>query len=167
MIRQISIGDQQVELSSSAGWLYVYRAQFGRDILPDLMPIIESVVDMATKVLGKLEGTTIEFTDVMTSMDEDTVSDIMINLSTLELTTMLNIVWAMAKKADKTIEPPEDFFDRFEIFPIDEVVPEIFRMILESSISTKNAERLLTMMDDLKQKLSRSTDSQSPELTEG
>ena len=167
MIRQISIGDQQVELSSSAGWLYVYRAQFGRDILPDLMPIIESVVDMATKVLGKLEGTTIEFKDVMTSMDEDTVTDIMINLSTLELTTMLNIVWAMAKKADKTIEPPEDFFDRFETFPIDEVVPEIFRMILESSISTKNAERLLTMMDDLKQKLSRSTDSQSPELTEG
>lgn len=165
MIKTITIGDQSVELNSSAGWLYVYKERFGHDILPDLMPVIESVLEMSVRILGNIEGDEIDIANVIGSLDSDILSDIIINLAGAEVTTLLNIFWALAKKADKTIEGPEDFFDRFEVFPFDEIVPDVFRMIVESSISSKNAKSLLGSLEALK--LSRSTNLQSQAPTEG
>lgn len=168
MKKTITIGNQPVELSSSAGWLYVYRAQFGRDILPDIMPIIESALEITMSVLGEIKDDEISLKNITEAMDQDLVTSIVINLAGLESITLLNIIWAMAKKADGTIERPEEFFDRFETFPLDEVVPEIFGMIVESSISSKNAKRLLEGLNKLREKTgSHSTGSPSQEPKEG
>ena len=44
MKKEIKIGDKTVELNSSAGWFYDYQEQFGHDIMPDLMPLLEGLL---------------------------------------------------------------------------------------------------------------------------
>lgn len=169
MKKEITIGNQRVELNSSAGWLYAYREQFGWDILPDLMPIVETVLGFSIKMLSNVTGNTIELSDIVGVLDDNTIDEMLSTISGLELTTMLNIFWALAKNADDEVGRPKDFVNSFETFPVDEVVPEVFKMIIESSISSKNAKRLLAVLKSMRESANRSlsTNSQSQEPTEG
>ena len=40
------------------------------------------------------------------------------DLEEIEMETLYNVVWSLAKNADKTIEDPVEFFDYFESLPI-------------------------------------------------
>lgn len=142
MIKAIEFEGQKVELNTSAGWLFVYRNRFGHDIFPDLMPIIESVVGAIATMLenGEAEVTPDSMKKLM---NDDTITDAFIKLAGMEITTVYQVLWAMAYNADKSIGGPEDFFNSFEKFPLDVVIPELFTAIVESSVSSKNGERLL------------------------
>lgn len=142
MIKTIEFEGQKVELNTSAGWLFVYRNRFGHDIFPDLMPIIESIVGAIATMLenGEAEVTP---DGIKNLMNDDTITDAFIKLAGMEITTVYQVLWAMAYNADKTIGGPEDFFNSFEKFPLDVVIPELFTAIVESSVSSKNGERLL------------------------
>lgn len=142
MIKTIEFEGQKVELNTSAGWLFVYRNRFGHDIFPDLMPIIESVVGAIATMLenGEAEVTP---DGIKNLMNDDTITDAFIKLAGMEITTVYQVLWAMAYNADKSIGGPEDFFNGFEKFPLDVVIPELFTAIVESSVSSKNGERLL------------------------
>lgn len=142
MIKTIEFEGQKVELNTSAGWLFVYRNRFGRDIFPDLMPIIESVVGAIATMLenGEAEVTPDSMKKLM---NDDTITDAFIKLAGMEITTVYQVLWAMAYNADKSIGGPEDFFNSFEKFPLDVIIPELFTAIVESSVSSKNGERLL------------------------
>lgn len=157
--------DQSVELNGSLGWLYVYREQFGHDILPDIMPMIESGLTTAVKLMQGVEDQEVlTQTNLLNAIDDEILNDAFINLSGLELTTVLNIVWAMAKNSDDQISSPELFFNEYERLPLDKIIPVVIRMIIESSISSKNVKSLLTMI----KKMNRlhSTRSQSQASTE-
>ena len=166
MIKKININKgQSIELSSSLGWLIIYREQFGHDILPDLMPLIESGLTTAVKVMQNSKGNKeVKEVDVLENIDDEILTDVFISLSGMEFTTVLNIIWAMAKKADDSIERPEDFYDRFETLPLDTIMPVVVKMIVNSMVSSKNAKRLLMMLKDLKQSTSMKSSSQA--LTE-
>lgn len=154
MIKKITINDSQaIELSGSVGWLMIYKERFGHDILPDILPLIESGLTTAIKVMQN-GG---DGDDMLEHIDDEILTDAFINLSGLELTTVLQIVWAMAKKCDKSIGSPDEFFDQFDTFPFDLVLPEVVSLIIESTISSKNVKSLLTMFN--KAKRSRSTRS--------
>lgn len=142
MIKTIEFEGQKVELNTSAGWLFVYRNRFGHDIFPDLMPIIESIVGAIATMLenGEAEVTPDSIKDLM---NDDTITDAFIKLAGMEITTVYQVLWAMAYNADKSIGGPEDFFNSFEKFPLDVIIPELFTAIVESSVSSKNGERLL------------------------
>lgn len=142
MIKTIEFEGQKVELNTSAGWLFAYKNRFGHDIFPDLMPIIESVVGAIATMLenGEAEVTP---DSIKKLMNDDTITDAFIKLAGMELTTVYQVLWAMAYNADKSIGGPEDFFNSFEKFPLDVVIPELFTAIVESSVSSKNVERLL------------------------
>ena len=142
MIKTIEFEGQKVELNTSAGWLFVYRNRFGHDIFPDLMPIIESIVSAIATMLenGEAEVTP---DGIKNLMNDDTITDAFIKLAGMEITTVYQVLWAMAYNADKSIGGPEDFFNGFEKFPLDVVIPELFTAIVESSVSSKNVERLL------------------------
>lgn len=142
MIKTIEFEGQKVELNTSAGWLFVYRNRFGHDIFPDLMPIIESVVGAIATMLenGEAEVTP---DGIKNLMNDDTITDAFIKLAGMEITTVYQVLWAIAYNADKSIGGPEDFFNGFERFPLDVVIPELFTAIVESSVSSKNGERLL------------------------
>jgi len=142
MIKTIEFEGQKVDLNTSAGWLFVYRNRFGHDIFPDLMPIIESIVGAIATMLenGEAEVTP---DGIKNLMNDDTITDAFIKLAGMEITTVYQVLWAMAYNADKSIGGPEDFFNGFEKFPLDVVIPELFTAIVESSVSSKNGERLL------------------------
>ena len=142
MIKTIEFEGQKVDLNTSAGWLFVYRNRFGHDIFPDLMPIIESIVSAIATMLenGEAEVTP---DGIKNLMNDDTITDAFIKLAGMEITTIYQVLWAMAYNADKSIGGPEDFFNSFEKFPLDVIIPELFTAIVESSVSSKNGERLL------------------------
>lgn len=157
MIKKVAISKgQSIELSSSLGWLITYKEQFGHDILPDIMPLIESGLTASIKILQSGSGG-----DLISSIDDEILTDAFINLSGLELTTILQIVWAMAKKANPEIDSPEDYFDQFERFPVDLIIPVVVKMIVNSMVSSKNAKRLLMMVETQRQSLSMNSSSQA------
>ena len=106
------------------------------------MPIIESIVGAIATMLenGEAEVTP---DGIKNLMNDDTITDAFIKLAGMEITTVYQVLWAMAYNADKSIGGPEDFFNGFEKFPLDVVIPELFTAIVESSVSSKNGERLL------------------------
>lgn len=143
MIKAIKINkEQSVTLNGAAGWFLIYREQFGHDILPDLMPMLEGVITAGISLLNNADGGKI----TVESFDNDVLMDFFMNISGLEATTILQIIWAMAKKADDDIAPPEIWFDQFETFPLDVVAPKVFRLILDSSVSSKNVKRLMNVL---------------------
>lgn len=148
MIREIRIEDKKIEIDSSAGWLYEYRDRFGHDILPDIMPIIESVLAAGISVLQESGGEVNEKT-IMDALNNDALVEAFIKVSGMETLTIFNIFWAMAYNANDKIPGPKEFFNQFERFPLDIVVPALFYTIIDSSISSKNAERLLTRLREL------------------
>ena len=163
MKTSINISGQPVELNSSAGWLFVYREQFGHDILPDLLPLLEAALDAIINSLQGVEDTTeLDTGKLLQSLDEDTIQRILISLSGLEVTTLLNIVWSLAKNADDDIDAPRKWINSFDNFPLDVITPQVFTLIVESSISSKKAKALLAKT---KKKKSTSTDSSSPDST--
>ena len=150
MIKTIEFEGQKVDLNTSAGWLFAYKNRFGHDIFPDLMPIIESVVGALASLLESGE-TELNAGNVKGLMDDDTITDAFIKLAGMEITTVYQVLWAMAYNADKSIGGPEDFFNSFEKFPLDVIIPELFTAIVESSVSSKNGMRLLKSLKNLRQ----------------
>lgn len=165
MIKTIQIDDRSVEINTSAGWFYEYKENFGHDILPDIMPVLESVLNATASILNESGG---EFSqkDILNAMNNDFLVDAFIKMAGLEIITMYNIFWAMAKNANRKIEQPRNYFNDFDVFPMDEVLPQMFEGIVESSISSKNAKSLLEKIRKLRgerEKASLLTQSQSQE----
>lgn len=165
MIKTITLADHPVEVNASMGWLYVYRNQFGHDILPDIMPLLEAVLaglnDVFVNVKNKEE---ITVNDAVKIMDSDNVVDMFIKLAGMEFTTLLNVLWAMAKNKDPYLPAPEKFVNQFECMPIDELAPALTYLIIESSTSSKNLKSLLPKIEKVIPSVL--TQSQSPESTE-
>ena len=138
MIKEINISEnEKIKLNASLGWVLRYRAQFGHDILPDLLPMLESglvLVGGAMDESGELEWRKL--------LEFDTVSSAMISFAGAEFTTALNIIWAMAKNADESIPAPFEWANQFENFPLDKIVPEVLDAVINTVVSEKNRKRL-------------------------
>ena len=70
----------------------------------------------------------------------------MLSLAGLELTTFLQIVWAMdanaRKKNGEEIVPFENWVEQQEEFPIDLIAPAVAGLLTKSMVSSKNLKRL-------------------------
>lgn len=147
--KQISINKEKtIMMDSSVGWLLIYRENFGRDILPDILPIMSAAIDMIAGGINA-EGE-ITFESFMNNLDDEAVTNAMIQLSGLEVTTVLNIVWALAKnyakKNNQELEPVETWVDQFDEFPLDVIVPAAFKLIARTMVSSKNLKSLSMKM---------------------
>ena len=138
MIKEINISEnQKIKLNASLGWVLRYRAQFGHDILPDLLPMLESglvLVGEAMDESGELEWRKL--------LEFDNVSSAMISFAGAEFTTALNIIWAMAKNADDSIPAPFEWANQFDNFPLDKIIPEVLDAVISTVVSEKNRKRL-------------------------
>lgn len=141
MRKTINIGDQSVELNSSAGWFYDYREEFGHDIMPDLLPVLEALLGTLAELQDDAGGELV--------LTDEVVGKIIDALATAEITTVFNITWAMAHNADDKIARPREWMNAFDNFPVDEVVPQLVTLILESSVSSKNVTSLLQRVKGL------------------
>jgi hypothetical protein len=138
MIAALQISkEQSIEVDASMACFRIYRSQFGHDILPDLMSGIEAFIDALMVAFADAENIE-DVSDVAKVFDPDTSSLIFRNLYGLELTTVFNLTWAMAKNAHDDIPGPEEWEKQFDRFPLDIVVPGLFKIIGETYISEKN-----------------------------
>ena len=136
MIKEIKFNENvKLELSNNIGWAMEYREQFGHDILPDLLPAVSAIVSL----LGELDGKNLDFRKI----DKDVLQDALINLAGLQFTDFINLCWAMAKTADDKTPMPRKWLKQFDDgFFMDTIAPEVFNLLLEGLVSSKNLKSL-------------------------
>ena len=166
MEKIIKIGKKSVKLNNRVSWAIVYRDQFGRDIIPTIMPLFASALDIISGIINETGKTDdIELTDLAKLADGDSLLNAAIHLGGFEFTDLICITWALAKCADEDIPEPSEWIKQFETFPVDVVAPEVFSLIFKGVVSSKNLKRL----EDLKKRIqptSISTQSSSPDSKE-
>lgn len=166
MEKTIKIGKQSVRLNNNISWMMIYRDQFGTDIVPTLMPLLKTLVEIFSGMMettGKMEDLTME--DLGKILGSDQMEEAFITMSGLEFVDFINITWALAKSADEEIREPRVWVRQFDDFPMDIIGPVIFEMVFRSVVSSKNWKRLQDRMKSLKP-TSVSTTSSSQESTE-
>lgn len=164
MEKKIKIDSKNsLKLNNNVGWLFIYKDQFGRDIVPTLVPVLNAGIDL---VFGIYKETGGKFTrDSIMQIDTDALTDALIQATAIEATDLINITWALAKNADEDIPEPREWVRQFDTFPVDVIAPEVFKMLFKGMVSTKNSRRLQNLFENLQPSLT-STNSSSLEVVE-
>ena len=166
MDKIVKIGKQEVRLTNNVAWTMEYRDQFGKDIVPAVMPLLASMIEGVSTVIAD-SGDEINISNIAEAF-QGKAFDIMMPMFQAEFVDLVvNVTWAMAKAADEGIAPPKQWVRQFETFPLDVIGPEIFDMVLKGFVSSKNLKRLKKLGANLKNlQPSQSMTSSSPESNE-
>ena len=163
MEKVIKIGKQEVRLNNNVAWTMEYRDQFGKDIVPTLMPVLASMIEGVSTVIAETGKTEITMTDLAEALQGRTL-DVLLPMFQVEFVdTIINVTWAMAKAANEDIEPPKKWVRQFETFPIDVIAPAVYELVLKGFVSSKNLKRLKNVGASLKN-LQPSHSTTSPSL---
>lgn len=165
MEKVIKIGKQEVKLSNNVAWTMEYRDQFGKDILPVIMPFMASMIEGVSAIVAEAGEITMQ--NIAEALEGRSM-DVLLPLFQAEFVDLvINVTWSMAKAADETIEPPKRWVRQFDSFPLDVVGPAVFDMALKGFVSSKNLTRLKTVGESLKTlQPSLSTTSSSQDSSE-
>ena len=115
MEKTIEIDGRQVKLKNTAGFPIRYRAQFGRDFFADMFKM---------KSLEK-------FTE---KNPEDLTYE---EMKQIDFETFYNVIWVLAKTADKSIPDPLTWLDGFDEFPVEDIIIQSQDMIAQTLQSSK------------------------------
>lgn len=167
MEKNIKIGKQEVKLNNNAAWTMEYKDQFGKDIIPAIMPVLASMIEGVSSLIVEA-GTDEIRIDTLASALEGRSMDILLPMFQVEFVdTIINVTWAMAKAADEDIDPPKKWIRQFETFPLDIVAPTVYELIFKGFVSSKNLKRLKNLGTSLKNlQPSHSTISSSQDSSE-
>lgn len=168
MEKIIKIGKQEVRLNNNVAWTMEYRDQFGKDILPVVMPLIAAGSEGLSTILADMDGDELNVQSIASAL-EGRAMDVLLPLFQAEFVdVVINVTWAMAKAADETIQPPKQWVRQFEEFPLDVVAPAVWEMLIKGFVSSKNLKRLKKLGASLKtlQPTSPSTTSSSQDSSE-
>jgi len=165
----IKIGKQEVRLNNNVAWTMEYRDQFGKDIVPVVMPLIASMAEGVSTIVADSDNNgEITLSGIANAL-EGRVIDVLLPAFQLEFVDLVvNVTWAMAKAADETIEPPKRWVRQFDEFPLDVVGPAVFDLVLKGFVSSKNLKRLKNIKVNAKnlRPKSQSTTSSSLDSSE-
>ena len=167
MEKIIKIGKQEVRLNNNVAWTMEYRDQFGKDIVPALMPILASLMEGVSTIISESGSNEVTMADIADAVQGRSM-DVLLPMFQVEFVdTIINVTWAMAKAADENIEPPKRWVRQFEEFPLDVVVPAVYELVLKGFVSSKNLKRLKKISASLKNlQPSHSPTSSSPDSNE-
>lgn len=164
MEKIITIGGHEVKLSNNVAWTMEYRDQFNKDIVPSIMPLIASGLEAVSSVVADANGDTITTGNIAESISGRAV-DILLPMFQVEFVDIIvNVVWAMAKAADASIDPPKKWVRQFDEFPLDEILPTVYDLVISGFVSSKNRARLKAILEGLQP--SRLMKSSLPESNE-
>ena len=107
MEKVIKIGEKDVRLKANAMQVIIYRREFGRDIMEvqgNLMKMLK--FDKAGNAKFDLDG-----------------------ISNLDGVGIVQVIWTMAKAADASVPPLEQWLEQFDAFPIMDVFAEAYELI--------------------------------------
>ena len=168
MEKIIKIGKQEVRLNNNVAWTMEYRDQFGKDIVPALMPILASLMEGVSAIISESGSNEVTMADIADAVQGRSM-DVLLPMFQVEFVdTIVNVTWAMAKAADENIEPPKRWVRQFEEFPLDVIVPAVYELVLKGFVSSKNLKRLKKASASLRNlQPSLSTTSSSPDSNEG
>ena len=167
MEKVIKIGKQEVRLSNNVAWTMEYRDQFGKDIVPALMPVLASMMEGIATLVSESGEDNLSVTSIADAVQGRSLEVLLPMFQVEFVDTIINVTWAMAKAADEDIEPPKRWVRQFEEFPLDVVIPAVYDLVLKGFVSSKNLKRLKKIGADLKNlQPSRSTTSSSPDSNE-
>ena len=167
MEKVINIGEHEVKLNNNVAWTMEYRDQFGKDIVPALMPVLASMIEGVSTVIAESGKAEISISDLAEAIQGKSL-DVLLPMFQVEFVdTIINVTWAMAKAADENIDPPKRWVRQFETFPLDVIVPAVYELIFKGFVSSKNLKRLKNLGASLKNlQPSHSTTSSSQDSSE-
>ncbi|CAI3227025.1 MULTISPECIES: hypothetical protein [Clostridium] len=111
MEKTLTIDGKEVRFKSTAATPLRYKAQFNKDYFSEILKM-ESLANIKKgKILAK-------------------------DIQKIDFEVFYNIIWVLAKTANKNIPEPLEWLDGFEEFPLMEIIPKIQDLII-SSIQTK------------------------------
>lgn len=140
MIKTVKLGkDKELTLSNNLAWAMIYKAQFGHDIVPDIMPIISALAKLFGE-LSRHNGQ--DVSEIIKNIDGDTLEQALIELCAVQFTDFINLVWAFAKANNDDIETPDQWVRQFDEFPLDIIAPAVFELLTKGLISSKNLKSL-------------------------
>ena len=140
MEKVIKIGKQEVKLNNNVAWTMEYRDQFGKDILPVIMPFMASMIEGVSTIAA--EAGELTLANIAEAIEGRSM-DVLLPMFQAEFVDLvINVTWAMAKAADENIETPKKWVRQFDEFPLDVVGPAVFDMAMKGFISSKNLKRL-------------------------
>ncbi len=170
MEKVIKIGKQEVRLNNNVAWTMEYRDQFGKDIVPALMPVIASMVEGVSTIITETGKAEINVSDIAESLQGRTMEILLPMFQVEFVDVIVNVTWAMAKAADEDIAPPKQWVRQFEEFPLDVVGPAVYELVIKGFVSSKNLKRLKKVKSEInlqpKTNVSRSTMSSSLDSNE-
>ena len=168
MEKVIKIGKQEVRLNNNVAWTMEYRDQFGKDILPAVMPLLASMIEGVSTIMADASGDGELTTSSIAEALEGRTMEVLLPMFQAEFVDLvLNVTWAMAKAADESIEPPKKWVRQFDGFYLDEIGPALLELVLKGFVSSKNLNRLKKLGNELKNlQPSQSMTSSSPDSNE-
>ena len=164
MEKIVKIGNKEVRLNNNVAWTMEYRDQFGKDILPAVMPLLASMIEGVSTIMADASGDGELTTSSIAETLEGRTMEVLLPMFQAEFVDLVvNVTWAMAKAADENIEPPKRWVRQFEEFPLDVVGPAVYDLVLKGFVSSKNLRRLKKIGNELRNlQPSHSTTSSSP-----
>ena len=148
MEKVIKIGKQEVRLNNNVAWTMEYRDQFGKDIVPALMPVIASMMEGLSTIVSET-GPEVNTKEILEAI-QGRAMEILLPMFQVEFVdVIINVTWAMAKAADENVAPPKQWVRQFEEFPLDVVAPAVYELVLKGFVSSKNLKRLKKMKASL------------------
>lgn len=117
MEKTLTIDGKEVRFKSTAATTLRYKTQFGKDLFADLMKMYP-LMQLQEK-----------------GMDTDNLD--YQTLQHIDFEVLYNIIWVLAKTADKTIPEPLEWLDEFSEFPVMDILPELQDLITKSLGTTK------------------------------
>lgn len=104
MEKTVTIDGKEVRLKATAALPIRYKSQFGRDFFSDILKLLK---------LFPLKDLDLDKDEV----DQDALKYI----DHVDFEVFYNLIWTMAKNADKSIPDPETWFDQFDMFSLEDV----------------------------------------------
>lgn len=105
--KTIEIDGKQVGFKSTAATPLRYKKYFGKDYFTEIL---------------KLKN----LTDLKNIENQSEA------LAKIDFEVLYNIIWVLAKTADKNLKEPIEWLDEFETFPIGEILPQLQELIAKS-----------------------------------
>lgn len=128
MQKIINVDGQDILLKINGGFLIDYKMRFKKDVFQEFF-----------KIANALSNT-----------DEDNSLSVM---STLDMETIYNIIYLMAKTADNSIpDEPVEWFRKFDSFPIADILTDAVELMADSFIGDNQKKTKMKLTKDHLQK---------------
>lgn len=128
MQKTVEIDGKKVRLESNAATPKKYKKQFHKDYFSELLKLAKAMG--AGKAPEKSEPENQEEQETEEQKKAFDLSEVTYeDIQHIEMDLMYDIVWTLAKTADKTIPDPEEWLEQFEEFPLFEIWPEAEELI--------------------------------------